>query len=93
MSIKSYEYFCNECGHSEVLKEYKSPKWIFCPKCGHVNTGLRSSKSDITYSMQLESMRYNSDNLSDITKEKLYEYFCEVFDTLRGYESKYKNDI
>lgn len=49
--------------------------------------------TDITYSMKLESMRYNHNNLKDITKEKLYEYFCEVFDTLRGYESKYINDI
>ena len=93
MITKSYEYFCNECGYSEVLQEYKSSKWIFCPKCGHVNTGFRSLKLDITYSMKLETMRYNTDNLKDITKEKLYKYFCEVFDTLREYENKYKNDI
>ena len=44
----------------------------------------RELHSDLTFTMKLESARYNP---SAVPAEKWSEYFAEVFDQLRKYES------
>lgn len=67
---KQYSKECDSsCDYARVILENKK---------------LKSSRSDLTFTMKLESARYNP---SAVPAEKWSEYFAEVFDQLRDYET------